>query len=83
LQVEYKIEDDDDIPRRPTAIVDGRDGKVLMKWNSMTTYCAGQGTGGNEKVILRSVFFLNELFKNCTFKHLKRSFLDTCFCSVW
>lgn len=49
-QVQYLVEDDIR-PRRPTAIVDGRDGRVVMKWNSLSTLCPdAQGVGGNEKV---------------------------------
>ncbi|PVD25675.1 hypothetical protein C0Q70_13334 [Pomacea canaliculata] len=48
--VQYLVEDDIR-PRRPTAIVDGRDGRVVMKWNSLSTLCPdAQGVGGNEKV---------------------------------
>ncbi|XP_076463559.1 elastase-like [Babylonia areolata] len=50
-QVEYKIEEEGN-PRRPTAIVDGRDGRVVLSWNSMTTFCSdsqGTGIGGNNK----------------------------------
>ena len=43
--------EDTDRPRRPTAIVDGRNGSIVMSWNAMTTFCPdATGIGGNGKV---------------------------------